>query len=187
LLPGMTLEDEIGAARAAAERFADGGEEVVGVVPADPGAGRRVFLCAFGGGEDERWLALDPEGEPVAERGLVRDAVSIAALCELAEDSAAGGNLPELRARLVELRAAENPEGIEEAEVAAAALAETLCEPPRVASPAYLDAIGAAADRLERALGDPGASPFAAAMQAGVGAAKELAERVERSYKTALA
>jgi hypothetical protein len=183
----MRLEDEIGAVRAAAHSFADDGEELVGVVPAEPGAGRRVFVCAFEGGAGVRWLALDSDRNPVAERELLRDAVSIAALCELAEESAGGGDLPELRARLVELRETDNPEGIAEAEAAAAELAETLREPPRVASPDYLDAIGAAADKLERALGDLGASPFAAAMREGVGAAEELAERVERSYKTALA
>jgi hypothetical protein len=183
----MALEDEIGVARAAAGAFAGDGEEVVGVVPAEPGVGRRVFLCAFQGGQGERWLALDLEGRAVVDRRLVRDAVSIAALCELAEESAGGGDLPELRARLAEIRETENPEGIEEAEEAAAVLAETLRGPPRLASPDYLDAIGAAADRLERALGDPGASPFAVALQAGLGVAEELAQRVERSYKSALA
>jgi hypothetical protein len=183
----MTLEDEIGAVRTAAGAFADEGEEVVGVVPAEPTAGRRVFLVAYRTGAEERWLALDSDGHPVADRTLVRDAVSIAALCELAEDSAGGGDLAELRARLVEIRETDNPDGIDEAEQAAAELAETLREAPRIATPDYLDAIGVAADRLERALGDPGASPFGAAMQAGAGAAQELAERVERSYKTALA
>jgi hypothetical protein len=183
----MTLEDEIGAVRTTAGSFADDGEKLVGVVPAEPGAGRRVFLCAFESGTDVRWLALDSERNPVVERELLRDAVSIAALCELAEESAGGGDLPELRARLAELREAESPEGIAEAEAALAELAATLREPPRLASPAYLDAIGSAADRLERALGDSGASPFAAAVREGVGAAEELAKRVERSYKTALA
>jgi hypothetical protein len=182
----MALEDEIGAVRAAARSFADDGEELVGVVPAEPGAGRRVFLCAFESGASVRWLALDAELKAVAERGLVRDAVSIAALCELAEESAGGGDLTELRARLVEIRKADRPEGIDEAEAAAAELAETLREPPRVASPAYLDAIGTAAGRLELALGDPGTSPFAVAMRDGVGAAEELAKRVEENYKTAL-
>jgi hypothetical protein len=183
----MALEDEIGAARRAAATFVAEGEEVVGVVPAEPSPGRRVFVCAFHALDGERWLALDAAGRPVGERALVREAVSIAALCELAEESAGGGDLPELRARLVEIRETDNPAGIEEAERAAAELAETLRSEPRVASPSYLDAIGAAADRLERALGDPAASPFAVAMQAGLGVAEELAERVERGYKTALA
>lgn len=183
----MTLEDEIGAVRSAAEGFADDGEQVVGVVPSEPSSGRRVFLCAFEQGEQERWLAFDGDRQPVGDRTLVRQAVSIAALCELAEDSAGGGDLRELRLRLVEIRETEQPDGIEDAEEAAAALADTLRDPPRIASPEYLDAIGAAADRLERALGDPGASPFAVAMRSGMGVAEELAGRVERSYKTALA
>jgi len=183
----MTLAEEIVAARAAAEAFAGPGEEVVGVVPAEPPGKERVFLCAFSDGAAEEWVALDADGQPLAERERIREAVSIAVLCELAEESAGGGDLEELRARLAEIRAEDNPEGIEAAEAAAAALAETLREPPRVATAAYLDEIGAAANRLERALGDPGASPFVNAMEAGVGAAQALATRVEESYKTALA
>lgn len=184
----MTLEGEIAAARGAAEGFAEPDEEVVGVVPADPGAGRRVFLCAYGGESGpERWLALDREGVPVADRAVVRDAVSIAALCELAEESAGGGDLVDLRARLAELRLTENPEGIEEAEAAAAELHETLRATPRMASAAYLDAVGLAAAKLEQTLGDVGSSPFAEAMKLGAVAAGELAEQVERGYKLALA
>ena len=114
---------------------------------------------------------------------LVRDAVSIAAMCELAEESAGGGDLGELRARLVELRLTESPEGIEEAEVAAAELQETIRPPPRVASVGYLDAIGLAAAKLEQALGQVGGSPFAEAMKTGIAAADELADEVGRPYK----
>ena len=46
----------------------------------------------------------------------VKDAVSIAALCEIAEESAVGGDLDELLSQLVALRLTENPEGIDEAE-----------------------------------------------------------------------
>ncbi len=114
------------------------------------------------------------------------EAASLAALCEVAEESAGGGHLPELRARLAELRETDNPEGIEEAEAAATALAETLQPEPRVASGEYLDAIGSASRRLEQALGDSGASPFAAAMQAALGSVEELAGDVERNYKLPL-
>jgi hypothetical protein len=114
------------------------------------------------------------------------EAASLAALCEVAEESAGGGNLPELQARLAELRETANPEGIEEAETAAAALAETLQREPRVASGAYLDAMGSASRRLEQALGETDVSPFAAAMQAALGPVEELGNDVDRNYKLPL-
>src|SRR5919109_2434443 len=139
----MGLEEEIGRARSAAVRHASAGEELVGVVPVEPG-GARVYLCAYERDGEASWLALDTAGNPVGDRALVREAVSVAALCELAEESAGGGDLGDLRARLVELRLTEAPEGIEEAEAAAAELAATIAAPPRVATVAYLDAIGRA-------------------------------------------
>jgi hypothetical protein len=156
------------------------------VVPAEPGEGERVYLCAYRRGEEESWLALDPAGAAIIDRALVRRAVSIAALCELAEESAGGGDLDELRSRLAELRETENPDGIEEAETAAADLQATIQPPPRIANVAYLDAIGAAAGRLERALGEVGGSPFAEAMKSGTAAAEELATDVVRAYKRPL-
>jgi hypothetical protein len=182
----MALEEEIAEAVAAARGHAADGEEVVGVVPAEP-AGVRIYLCAFQRDGDSTWLALDRQGRPVAARGLIRDAVSIAAMCELAEESAGGGDIGDLRARLLELRLEEAPEGIEEAELAAAQLQETLLAPPRVASTDYLDTVGRAAAELERALGATGGSPFAEAMKSGLAAAEELAGQVERSYKLPLA
>jgi hypothetical protein len=178
----MSLEEEIAATRAAAVRHAEVGEEVVGVVPAEPG-GARVYVCAYSRDGESAWLALDERGRPVTDRGVVRDAVSIAAMCELAEESAGGGDLGDLRARLLELRLTEAPEGIEEAEAAAADLAATIATPPRVASIAYLDAIGRASGRLEQALGAVGGSPFAEAMKSGLAATDELAASVERAYK----
>ena len=182
----MTLEEELTAAHAAAARFAGAGEELEGIVPAEPDAGERVYLCTYVHDSDRTWLALDANGEPVADRTLVREAVSIAALCELAEESAGGGDVGELRARLVELRLAENPEGIEDAELAAAELSDTLREPPRVASTEYLDSLGLAAQKLENALGATGGSPFATAMKSGIVLAEELATDVVRSHKTPL-
>jgi len=179
------LADEITAAREAAQAFAEDGEELTGVIPTEPGLGARVYLCAYENGAGLRWLALDAGGVPVADRTLLRDAVSIAAMCELAEESAGGGDVDELRARLAEIRERESPEGIEDAERAAEELADVLRVEPRLASPAYLDEIGLAAARLEQALGGHG-SPFAEAMASGVGAAEELADTVERGYKTTL-
>ncbi len=181
----MPLTEEIRAACEAAIQFAEEGEELAGVVPAEPAGGPRVYLCAYLLAESRTWLALDKGGRPISDRRTVRDAVSIAALCELAEESAGGGDVGELRTRLVELRLTENPEGIEEAELAAAELQETMATPPRLASTAYLDSLGFAAQRLEHALGG-GPSPFAEAMKTGIGAAESLANEVERSYKRPL-
>jgi hypothetical protein len=177
------LDEQLREAVDSAVRFAGDGEELSGVVPAEPASGARVYLCVYSRGEEQSWLALDAAGRPVADRKLVRDAVSIAAMCELAEETAGGGDLGELRTRLVELRLTENPEGIEEAEAAAAELQDAMLGPPRLASTTYLDAIGGAAMKLEQALGEVGGSPFAEAMKVGMAAADELAADVERSYK----
>jgi hypothetical protein len=187
IVAAVSLEAEIAAAAEAASAHTAEGEELEGVIPAEPGRGARVYLCAFRNGDHQTWLALDADGRPVADRALVREAVSIAAMCELAEESAGGGDLGDLRARLVELRLTEAPEGIEEAELAAAELQETIVHAPRVASVGYLDAIGLAAAKLEQTLGQVGGSPFAEAMKSGMPAADELAAEVIRSYKGVLA
>ncbi len=181
----MAVEEDVARIAGAAADFAAPGEEVAGVLVAET-LGRRVYLCAFESAEGRAWLALDDDARPVTEGRLVREAASIAALCEVAEDSAGGGDLPALRARLAELRELEAPEGIEEAEAAAASLAETLQSQPRVATGVYLDAIGSASRRLEQALGESGGSPFAAAMQAALGPVEEVAAAVERDYKLPL-
>ena len=181
----MSVAEDVGRIAGAAAAFAEPGEQVAGVLVTET-LGRRVYLCAFESADGHAWLALDADATPLTERRLVLDAASLAALCELAEESAGGGHLTELRARLAELRETDKPVGIEEAEAAAAALAETLQPEPRVASGAYLDAIGAASRRLEQALGESGVSPFAAAMQSTVGSVEELAADMERTYKLPL-
>ncbi|MFL5959257.1 MAG: hypothetical protein ACJ75G_03180 [Gaiellaceae bacterium] len=181
----MTVAEDVGRIAGAASAFAGPGEELAGVLVAEA-LGRRVYLCAFESAKGHAWLALDGDAQPLTELRLVREAASLAGLCEVAEESAGGGHLPELQARLAELRHTDKPEGIEEAEAAAASLAETLQPEPRVASDGYLDAIGSASRRLEQALGDGGASPFAAAMRAALGSVEELAADVERNYKRSL-
>jgi hypothetical protein len=182
----VELADEVDRIAALAAGFADDGERLAGVLPAEPEPGARIYLCAFERGEERAWLALDGEGAPVESRTRVREAVSIAALCELADETAGGGDLSELRSQLVALRLTENPPGIDEAEAAALALEQVVGTPPRLATPAYLDAVGAATVRLERALGDSTASPFAAAMQQGFATVEELTREVESSYKATL-
>jgi len=182
----MSVVEDVGHIAAAAAAFAEPGEDLAGVLVTET-LGRRVYLCAFESAEGRAWLALGADTEPLTEGRLVREAASLAALCEVAEESAGGGHLTELRARLAELRETDNPVGIEEAEAAAAALAETLQPEPRIASGAYLDALGSASRRLEQALGESGGSPFAAAMQAALGSVEELAADVEGNYKLPLA
>ena len=182
----MGLNEELSGIADAAASFSEPGEEVVGVIAAEPARGGRVYLCAFESGDGRSWLALDRAGLPVENRTVVREAVSIAALCELAGETAGGGDLEELRTRLVGLRLTENPEGIEEAEEAALALEAAIGSPPRVARPDYLDEVGAATRRLELALGSNGASPFAEAMKQGLAAVEALTAEVEGAYKRSL-
>jgi hypothetical protein len=138
----VELDRELRRIADAAVRHAADGEELAGIVPAEPGSGVRVYVCAFSDGDETSWLVLDANGSPVADRSLVRDAVSIAALYELAEEAAGA-------------------EGDE----------------PRVATPAELDALGAAAE-------DPQA--FVAVMKSATGTVDELIKDVERGYKVPL-
>jgi hypothetical protein len=171
----------------AAVRFGRPGEELVGIVPAEPSSGARAYLCAFLGEDGTNtWIVLDDEGRPVERRAEVRQVVSIAALCELAEEVAGGGDLDELRSQLVALRVTENPPGIGDAEEAALALQTTIGGIPRVATPAHLDAVGAATLKLEHALGGEGGSPFAATMKQATETVEELTRDVEGAYKVPL-
>jgi hypothetical protein len=181
----MELVQELERIAGLAGAQAEAGETLAGVLAAEAEPGERVYLCAFVRGEERSWLALDAAGEPVVDRARVRDAVSILALCELAEETAGGGDLGELRAQLVALRVTENPPGIDEAEEAALALEAVVGAPPRLATSAHLDAVGAATRRLERALGD-GSSPFANAMQQAAGAVDALTREIESAYKRQL-
>jgi hypothetical protein len=159
----MALADDLERIAAAAP-----GENVTGVLAAELLDGGRVYLVAY---ESGVWLALDDAARPVESRERVHAAASLAALCEVAEESAGGGHLSELRARLREL-------ALEDADAAAAELEAAIAPPPRLATNAYLDALGAASRRLEQALGDERGSPFAVALQQALPAVEELAGEV---------
>jgi hypothetical protein len=158
------------------------------VLAAEPRPGERVYVCSFEEADGGRtWLAYASGDEPLTDRELLREAVSIVALCELAEETAGGGDLDELRSQLAALRITESPPGIEEAEEAALELQRVLGAPPTLATPERLDAIGAATRRLEAALAGPTqGSPFAAAMKSAGVVVDALYQDVERSYRTVL-
>jgi len=196
----VELQAELERIAAAAAQLAGPGEQLEGVIPTEPAPGTRIYLCSFSSrcgraklgrvqdravysGPLRRWAAVDDGGALVTERSRVRAAVSIAALCELAEESAGGGKLEELRQHLVALRITEHPEGIEEAEAAALALERAIESPPRLASPNYLDAVGVAVRRLELALGQSMNSPFAETMKQASAVVDELELDVEAGYK----
>jgi hypothetical protein len=154
---------------------------VLAVLAAEPATGLRRYLVALGPADARRWVVLDDGGTVVARRDEVRDAASIVALCELAEDLAGGGDLEQLRVQLAQVRMVEQPPGIEEAEDAALALERVIGAPPRVASPAFLDEVGVATMALERALGEV-SSPFSEAIRAASGTVGEFVQEVERNY-----
>jgi hypothetical protein len=183
----VALSDDLERIAGVAATFAGPGERVAGILAAEPLGIGRIYLCAYESDAGHAWLGFDAAGATVTDRRAVQGAASLAGLCEIAEESAGGGDLPELIGRLAEIRRREAPEGIEEAEEAAKALAATLEPAPRIATTDYLDRLGAASRRLEQALGNGTGSPFAAAMQQALPAVDELAAGIERAYKGPLA
>ena len=183
----MALVDELERVGVLAAAHGQPGDVVSGIIASEPSAGRRLYLCSFDDADGRRsWLAIRESGAPVTSRAELRGAVSIAALCEVAEDAAGGGDLDALIATLVEVREKEAPAGIEDAENAARALRGVLGDPPQLASASRLDEIGAATRRLEQELAAAGASPFVAAMKSAQGAVAELQREIEAGYRIEL-
>lgn len=98
MLGGVGLSDDVARMASAARRYAAAGEKVTAVLAVEPDGGERVYLCAFEAADGtQTWLVLDEAGTPVTNRKLVRDTTSIAALCEIAEESVDGDGSGELR------------------------------------------------------------------------------------------
>lgn len=147
----MSLEEELAAAHEAAAAHAGPGERVAAVIPAEPAGGLRVHLVAFEGGERLGYVMLDTAGETVADERLVRDAVSLIALCELAEEVSMAGAAAEIAERfqtLAGLLAEDEPEASAAARrvAEAARLVGEVAAGPRVATPGYLDRLAEVAD-----------------------------------------
>jgi hypothetical protein len=177
------LSDDLEHAATLAAAHANARDAVSGVLATEPEPGRRIYVCSVDGADGTRaWAAVRADGTLVTERAELRAAVSIAALCEVAVDTAGGGDVDSLLASLVDLRDREAPEGIDVAIEAAEALRAVLGDPPQLASPERLDAIGAATRALEQELDPSGPSPFSAALKAAQGAVSELQREVEAGY-----
>jgi hypothetical protein len=155
---GLIEVEQLERARDAAAAGAGDGESVVAVLPAEPGSGSLVFVVAFDRAGELSYLALDERHRPVDDRRLIRDAVNMLALAERAEEVAGAAAAEELAAALEasasELAAAGHTAVAEAAGAAAvkAAALDQVASGPRVATPAYLDTLGAVALELAAAL-----------------------------------
>jgi hypothetical protein len=85
----VALSEDVSRIAAAAATYRTPGQRVVAVLTVESAAGERVYLSAFADGDgNQEWLAFDHDGAPVTSRARVREAASIAALVELAEEAA---------------------------------------------------------------------------------------------------
>ncbi len=110
----------------AAARFAAGGEAVAAIFVTASPSGERTYLCAFADGDARTWLALDDAGQSVTSRDRVREAVSIAALHEIATEALAHSG-DELRVRTlssIDELGANDPEVVAAIRNAAASIEE---------------------------------------------------------------
>ena len=153
----MTLEQELEAAAGAARAQA-AGEPVAAVMAAQPGRSDRVYLIALGRDGDHRYLALDDRLQPVTDRRLVRDAVVMLGLAERAEEASIAIHADALdnpfsaaQAALEQAGRAQQATAAADVRAALAALSRA-ADGPRVATPDYLDRLGAASGRLAVAL-----------------------------------
>ena len=85
----MALSEDVSRIAALAATHAASGQVVVAVLAVESASGERVYLCAFAAADgNQEWLAFADDGSPVQSRDRVREAASIAALVEVAEEAA---------------------------------------------------------------------------------------------------
>jgi hypothetical protein len=85
----VALSDDVSRIADAAAHHAASGEVLAAVIAVEPASGERLYVCAYETPDGTTaWLVFDDAGEPVTERQLIRDAASIAALVEVAEETA---------------------------------------------------------------------------------------------------
>jgi hypothetical protein len=85
----VALSEDVSRIAAAAATHRAPGEQVIAVLAVESAAGERLYLAAFAHPDgNQQWLALDHDGAPVTSRERVREAASIAALVEVAEEAA---------------------------------------------------------------------------------------------------
>ena len=85
----MALTEDVSRIAALAATHAAPGQVVVAVLAVESASGERVYLCAFAAADgNQEWLAFADDGSPVQSRDRVREAASIAALVEVAEEAA---------------------------------------------------------------------------------------------------
>ncbi len=85
----MALSEDVSRIAAVAATHAARAQRVVAVLPVESAAGERVYLSAFADADgNQEWLAFTDDGTPVSSRDRVREAASIAALVEVAEEAA---------------------------------------------------------------------------------------------------
>jgi hypothetical protein len=84
----VSLSEDVSRIAGIAAQHRAPGQQVVAVLAVDSAAGERVYLCAFADDNgNQEWLALDADGVPISDRARVREAASIAALVEVAEEA----------------------------------------------------------------------------------------------------
>jgi len=85
----VSLSEDVSRIAETAVEYGAPGQRVVAVLAVESAVGERVYLCAFDHDEgNQEWLALDGDGAPITDRARVREAASIAALVEVAEEAA---------------------------------------------------------------------------------------------------